>query len=144
MLDVYLLNKNKRVERMENTEVIPIEETIIPTPMPIIETPMSEEITQQPSLQLIEEEPIIEKEIVEEPVVTKNEEEKTDSYIGLKILGLVIIFFVNLYAAMLSWSCNRNIHLFARILFALFAFLFGIIYILLHLLFRDTINPCLY
>lgn len=50
------------------------------------------------------------------------------------ILGLVI----GLYAAYLSWQCNSKVqhNIFLKVIFSIFAFFFGLVYLILYLLMR--------
>lgn len=79
---------------------------------------------------ILTQQPILEIKIYED-------EEKKKNY-----LGFMITLLINIYAGMISWSCNKNLHFIPRSIFSLFAFSFGIIYIMLHLIFRETIDQC--
>ena len=171
MLDIYLLNKKKRVERLDNitetpivtqTPVVieapivtqapvvidapvvtqpPVAATFMETGAPVTGTPLITEspvVTEAPVLTEVSEQ-VPETQILEAPV---EEVKPVDPLDLLKYFGVFVMILINIYAALLSWSCNKNVHIFARIVFAFFAFLFGIVYILLHLTFRDSINPC--
>lgn len=50
----------------------------------------------------------------------------------MNLLSLLISF----YAASLSWNCNKNIDIYLRIFYAFFAFVFGLLYIILYVIFR--------
>ena len=53
------------------------------------------------------------------------------------ILGVVI----GLYAAFLSWQCNTKLsyNMFLKVIFSIFAYLFGLIYLILYVIMRwDT------
>jgi hypothetical protein len=61
---------------------------------------------------------------------------RTAEYVSLAI-GIVI----GLFAAYLSWTCYENItysSVPARILFAVFAFLFGMLYLIIYALFKTS------
>jgi len=56
----------------------------------------------------------------------------------MKMIQLVLSIGISLYAAHLSWSCSGGEHMFIRILSAVFAWLFGVVYILYFALFRSA------
>lgn len=56
---------------------------------------------------------------------------KDDTLIKALSLG------VSLVAAFLSWSCNRGTNAVLRVIYALFAFMFGFTYIILYIIFRQ-------
>jgi len=61
----------------------------------------------------------------------------------LSTTTFVLMLLINSYAAYLSWECNskNNYPLTLKIMFSLFAFMFGSFYILYYVLFRfDTCN----
>jgi hypothetical protein len=61
----------------------------------------------------------------------------------LSTTTFILMLFINSYAAYLSWDCNtkNNYPLSLKIVFSLFAFMFGSLYILYYILFRfDTCN----
>jgi hypothetical protein len=64
--------------------------------------------------------------------------EKKSGFSFLKLIQLVLSFAISLYAAYLSWSCSAGEHMFIRILSAIFAWFFGVIYILYFALFRSA------
>ena len=64
--------------------------------------------------------------------------EKKSGFSFLKLIQLVLSFAISLYAAYLSWSCSAGEHTFIRVLSALFAWFFGVIYILYFALFRSA------
>lgn len=51
-------------------------------------------------------------------------------------LTFVLSFIISIYAAFLSWTCNKNIEIVGRVIYSIFAFLFGFTYIVLFLIFR--------
>lgn len=71
----------------------------------------------------------------------KNEDFSTDSnntnLEPLMIFSLVISIVIGCIAANLSWTCNtiKGVDFGLKILFAILAFLFGLIYIILYLIF---------
>ena len=64
--------------------------------------------------------------------------EKKSGFSFLKLIQLVLSFAISMYAAYLSWSCSAGEHMFIRILSAIFAWIFGVIYILYFALFRSA------
>ena len=61
----------------------------------------------------------------------------------LSMTTFILMLFINSYAAYLSWDCNtkNNYPLSLKIVFSLFAFMFGSFYLLYYILFRfDTCN----
>ena len=64
--------------------------------------------------------------------------EKKSGFSFMKLIQLVLSIGISLYAAHLSWSCSANEHMFIRVLSALFAWFFGVIYILYFALFRSA------
>ncbi|AGE50282.1 hypothetical protein ATCVCanal1_708R [Acanthocystis turfacea Chlorella virus Canal-1] len=64
--------------------------------------------------------------------------EKKSGFSFMKLIQLVLSIGISLYAAHLSWSCSANEHMFIRIISALFAWFFGVLYILYFALFRSA------
>ncbi|AGE59883.1 hypothetical protein ATCVTN60342_819R [Acanthocystis turfacea Chlorella virus TN603.4.2] len=64
--------------------------------------------------------------------------EKKSGFSFMKLIQLVLSIGISLYAAHLSWSCSAGEHMFIRVLSALFAWFFGVIYILYFALFRSA------
>ena len=61
----------------------------------------------------------------------------------LSTTTFILMLFINSYAAYLSWDCNtkNNYPLSLKIVFSLFAFMFGSFYLLYYILFRfDSCN----
>lgn len=58
-----------------------------------------------------------------------------------EIISSVISFLIGVFAAYLSWSCNtiQGYNIFPKIVFAFFAWIFGLFYLILYGLFR---SPC--
>lgn len=56
---------------------------------------------------------------------------------GEDFLFNFLSLLISFYAASLSWNCNQKINIYLRIIYAFFAFIFGIIYIVLYLIFRS-------
>lgn len=57
------------------------------------------------------------------------------------ILSFVLGIIIGLYAAYLSWQCNSkmNYGTFLKVIFAIFAYIFGLVYLILYLIMRyDT------
>jgi len=57
------------------------------------------------------------------------------------IVSLVVSILIGLFAAYLSWTCHENViysSVPARILFAIFAFLFGTLYLIIYALFKTS------
>jgi hypothetical protein len=48
----------------------------------------------------------------------------------------LVSIIVGLYAAFLSWRCSKGTNLFLRIVYAVFAYIFGVIYLIYYFLFR--------
>jgi len=62
---------------------------------------------------------------------------------SLSTTTFVLMLLINSYAAYLSWECNskNNYPLVLKLVFSLFAFMFGTLYILYYILFRfDSCN----
>lgn len=55
-----------------------------------------------------------------------------------KVTMFLISLFIGIYAAMLSWRCNTALGMgvLPKAIFALFAFLFGLVYLILYLILR--------
>jgi hypothetical protein len=64
--------------------------------------------------------------------------EKKSGFSFMKLIQLILSIGISLYAAYLSWSCSAGEHMFIRILSAIFAWLFGVLYILYFALFRSA------
>jgi hypothetical protein len=64
--------------------------------------------------------------------------EKKSGFSFMKLIQLILSFAISLYAAYLSWSCSAGEHMFIRILSAMFAWIFGVLYILYFALFRSA------
>ena len=75
---------------------------------------------------------------------SSNTSNKNDAVIILKnnpkyvIVSSVISVVIGLYAVYLSWSCNSALGLGTglKLLYALFAFIFGLLYLIFYLIFR--------
>ncbi|AGE53659.1 hypothetical protein ATCVGM07011_789R [Acanthocystis turfacea Chlorella virus GM0701.1] len=65
-------------------------------------------------------------------------EKKKEGFSFMKLIQLVLSIGISLYAAHLSWSCSANEHMFIRVLSALFAWWFGVLYILYFALFKSS------
>jgi phosphoglycerol transferase MdoB-like AlkP superfamily enzyme len=52
------------------------------------------------------------------------------------VLQLVISVAISVYAAYLSWQCSSGDSTALRVIYALFAYLFGILYVLYYVLVR--------
>ena len=62
---------------------------------------------------------------------------------NLSTTTFILMLLINSYAAYLSWECNskNNYPLVLKLVFSLFAFMFGTLYILYYILFRfDSCN----
>lgn len=63
---------------------------------------------------------------------------------GIKVsdvLSLILGVVIGLYAAYLSWQCNAKLsyNTFLKVIFAIFAYMFGLIYLILYVVMRwDT------
>ncbi|ABT15222.1 hypothetical protein NY2A_B823L [Paramecium bursaria Chlorella virus NY2A] len=77
-------------------------------------------------------------------IVTKLFENKKENFTTGKSLintiQLILSLTISTYAAFLSWNCSVGDHPFFRILFAILAFWFGILYILYYVLLKQ--NAC--
>jgi len=77
---------------------------------------------------------------VEDERQEMNQKTKADR---LSTTTFILMLFINSYAAYLSWDCNtkNNYPLSLKIVFSLFAFMFGSFYLLYYILFRfDNCN----
>jgi len=72
--------------------------------------------------------------------VTKLFEDKKETFTTKRSLSntiqLILSLTISTYAAYLSWNCSMGDHPFLRILFAIFAFWFGLLYILYYVIFK--------
>ncbi|AGE57786.1 hypothetical protein ATCVNTS1_837R [Acanthocystis turfacea Chlorella virus NTS-1] len=64
--------------------------------------------------------------------------EKKSGFSFMKLIQLILSIGISLYAAHLSWSCSAGEDMFIRVLSALFAWFFGVIYILYFALIRSS------
>lgn len=64
--------------------------------------------------------------------------EKKSGFSFMKLIQLILSVGISLYATYLSWSCSAGEHTFIRILSAIFAWFFGVLYILYFALFRSA------
>lgn len=55
---------------------------------------------------------------------------------GEPILMDILSFVISAYAASLSWRCNASSGKVMRVIYALFAYMFGMTYLVLYLIFR--------
>ena len=62
--------------------------------------------------------------------------EELDMLLKIDRFAYVISLIVGIYAFSLSWQCNNNVPTFLRIVYAVFAFWFGLVYLLYYFLFR--------
>jgi hypothetical protein len=78
--------------------------------------------------------------IIEEDGVGEDEEELSVDSSASKISTgtFILMLLINSYAAYLSWDCNtsKNYPLMLKVLFSLFAFMFGSLYIVYYILFK--------
>jgi len=86
--------------------------------------------------------------IVDENKDDEEEDNTSDNSASKISTGtFVLLLLINSYAAYLSWDCNtsKNYPLMLKIVFSLFAFMFGTLYIMYYMLFRfddcNTFNP---
>ncbi len=57
------------------------------------------------------------------------------------VLSFLLGVVIGLYAAFLSWQCNTKLsyNVFLKVIFAIFAYLFGLVYLILYVVMRwDT------
>lgn len=64
--------------------------------------------------------------------------EKKSGFSFMKLVQLILSIGISLYAAHLSWSCSAGERMFMRVLSALFAWCFGIVYILYFALVKSS------
>lgn len=64
--------------------------------------------------------------------------ETKEGFSFMKMVQLILSFAISVYAAYLSWSCSTGEHMFIRILSAMFAWMFGVLYILYFALVRSS------
>jgi hypothetical protein len=79
-------------------------------------------------------------------IIIENNEDEEDEYDNMsdnsasKISTgtFILLLLINSYAAYLSWDCNtsKNYPLMLKLIFSLFAFMFGTLYIIYYMLFR--------
>jgi hypothetical protein len=55
----------------------------------------------------------------------------------MKMVQLILSLAISMYAAYLSWTCSFGEHTFIRILSAMFAWFFGVLYILFYIMFKS-------
>lgn len=63
---------------------------------------------------------------------------ETQGFSFLRMFQFVLSTAISVYAAYLSWSCSAGEHMSIRVLSAMFAFLFGVLYILYFALVRSS------
>ncbi|ABU44300.1 hypothetical protein FK949_gp206 [Paramecium bursaria Chlorella virus NYs1] len=72
----------------------------------------------------------------------KPKENFTDVFVDKKKLKTantvrsVLTFIVGIYAVWLSWNCSKGDHVAMRVLYAAFAYLFGLVYLIYYALVR--------
>ncbi len=57
------------------------------------------------------------------------------------VLSFILGVVIGLYAAFLSWQCNSklNYNMFLKVIFSIFAYMFGLVYLILYVVMRwDT------
>lgn len=56
----------------------------------------------------------------------------------------ILIFLISCYAAYLSWSCNsaKGVQFLSKVVYAFFAFLFGVLYVVFYGVFKEKLTPC--
>lgn len=59
------------------------------------------------------------------------------SFSFMKMLQLILSLAISAYAAYLSWNCSVGEPAFIRILSAMFAWFFGVLYILFYVMFKS-------
>ena len=72
--------------------------------------------------------------IVDEKMVVV---EKKSSFSLMKLVQLVLSLAISAYAAYLSWTCSVGEQTFIRILSAMFAWIFGVLYIIFYIMFKS-------
>ena len=71
-----------------------------------------------------------------EPAIPNTASQKT-----WNIISIILSILIGLFAFYLSWSCNTALgyHIIVKVIFGVFAFLFGLVYLILYIIFRiDT------
>jgi hypothetical protein len=56
----------------------------------------------------------------------------------MKLVQLVLSLAISAYAAYLSWNCSGGEHMFVRILSAIFAWIFAVLYVIYFALFKSS------
>lgn len=61
-----------------------------------------------------------------------------NSFLLIDAVSLVLGIIIGLYAAYLSWMCNDKVGypIFIKAIFAVFAYIFGLVYLILYLLMK--------
>ena len=86
------------------------------------------------------------KEVTEERVLNVASNLITSNLDKIKICFVIFaLFVINLFAVSISLQCNRNRGIFSKLISAIFAFMFGMLYILVnYYMYRIVMNkyPC--
>lgn len=69
----------------------------------------------------------------------KREEEEKKPLTPLEIIFCIILLVISVYSASISWNCksNRGRPMIIRIIYAFFAFTFGVLYQIIHAFRKD-------
>ncbi len=70
---------------------------------------------------------------------SSNSSNSSKSNSSMETIGLIIAILIGAYAAHLSYECNTKLKIpeFQKIIYAILAYIFGIIYLLYYFLFRS-------
>ncbi len=75
-----------------------------------------------------------------------NEEEKKEAFSGggEDIINFFVSFMISIMAVILSWNCNTRLHVNTglKVLYAIIAFLFGLLYLIFYLFSNVLGNGC--
>ena len=63
--------------------------------------------------------------------------EKKSGFSLMKMVQLILSLAISMYAAYLSWTCSVGEQTFIRILSAMFAWFFGVLYIIFYIMFKS-------
>jgi hypothetical protein len=75
--------------------------------------------------------------------VDKEKFSSTDGYFNIFTTGFLISFFIGVYAAYLSYTCNtkRNMDCGTKVVYAILANMFGLFYLIYYFLFNKDHCP---
>lgn len=75
--------------------------------------------------------------------VDANAQEQEQQSMSISVMD-ILIFLISCYAAYLSWSCNsaKGVQFLSKVVYAFFAFLFGVMYVVFYGVFKEKLTPC--